>query len=76
MKNRDSANFMFGLGVVALIAIIILNLAVGGWSVDVILSWFGKDIPFLADSLIGLFTAEFSVPIAIVGKILLMFGIF
>jgi hypothetical protein len=55
---------------------LILNLTVGGWSVDAILSWFGKDIPFLADTVIGLFVAELSIPVAIVGSILKAFGVF
>lgn len=61
----------------SLIAIIpILNLIIGGWSIDVILSWFAKDIPWIADVAIGLFAAEISVPIAIIGKILSAFGVF
>jgi hypothetical protein len=52
------------------------NIFLGGWSVDTILSWFGKDIPFYADAIIGLFIAELSFPIAIIGTILKAFGIF
>lgn len=66
---------MKGYGLI-FIFILLLNLAVGGWSVNEILSWFGKDIPFIADSVIGLFAGEFSIPIAIIGKILMVFGVF
>ena len=58
------------------IILVITNLTLGGWSVNMILSWFGKDIPFIADSVIGLFVGEFSFPIAIVGSILKAFGVF
>lgn len=56
--------------------VIIFNLAIGGWSINEILSWFGKNIPWLADIIIGLFLAEVSVPIAIIGEILKIFGVF
>lgn len=58
------------------ILILIFNLAIGGWSVNEILSWFGKDIPTFFDVVIGLFLGEVTVPVAIIGKILLAFGVF
>ena len=58
------------------IILVIMNLIFGGWSVNVILSWFGKDIPFIADGVIGLFVGEFSIPVAIIGSILKAFGVF
>lgn len=59
-----------------IIIVLVFNIAIGGWSVNAILSWFGKDILFAADILIGLFIAEFSVPVAVVGEILRYFGVF
>jgi hypothetical protein len=56
--------------------IIALNLTVGTWSVIQILSWFGKTIPLWGSVLIGLFIGEFSVPIAIVGWLLRICGVF
>lgn len=58
------------------VTLLLLNLLVGGWSVHTILGWFGKNIPFMADTLIGFFVAELSFPIAIVGSILKVFGVF
>ena len=56
--------------------IIVFNVCLGGWSVDCILSWLNKDIPFIFDIIIGLFTGQFTVPIVIVGRILKSFGVF
>ncbi len=63
-----------GCGTVILV--FILNLAIGGWSVGEILSWFGKDIPTFFDVLIGIFAGEISIPVAIIGRILIMCGVF
>ena len=42
-----------------------LMYAVGsGLSVDYILSWFSKDIPFIADMIIGIFVSAISIPVA------------
>lgn len=54
--------------------ILLFNLALGGWSVDVILGLFEKDIPWYGDLLIGLIVAELSVPVALVIVILQFFG--
>lgn len=62
--------------VVVFLLLVAFNITVGAWSVIEILSWFGKSIPLWANVLIGLFTAELSVPIAIVGYILKSFGVF
>jgi hypothetical protein len=40
------------------------------------LSWFGKDIPIIADIIIGLFVGEVSIPVAIIGWILKICGVF
>jgi hypothetical protein len=58
------------------IGVIVLNTVLGGWSIDCILNWLGKDIPFFFDMIIGLFIAELSVPVAIIGQILRAFGVF
>jgi hypothetical protein len=63
-------------GCVGITAIMIINAMIGGWAVDMILSWFGKSLPFCADMVIGLFTGELAIPIAIVGNILRFFGVF
>lgn len=64
------------LGCLPVILVLLFNLSIGGWSVSYILNWFGKDIPMLADVVIGLFVAEISVPIAVVGWILKLCGVF
>jgi len=56
--------------------VLAFNIIVGTWSVVEILSWFGKSIPLWADVLTGLFVAEFSVPVAIGGYLLKLFGVF
>ena len=56
--------------------ILILNITVGTWSVIEILSWFGKSIPLIANLIIGLFVGEFSIPVAVVGYLLKVFGVF
>jgi len=64
------------IGFFGLIVIMLINLTVGAWSVVEILSWFGKSIPMVANVAIGLFLGEFSIPLAIVGKILKVCGVF
>lgn len=49
---------------------------ISGLSVDYILSWFSKDIPFITDMIIGIFVSAISMPVAIVGWILRLFGVF
>ena len=58
------------------IAILLINITVGAWSVIEILSWFDKSIPLWASVLSGLFVGEFSIPVAIVGWFLKLFGVF
>lgn len=64
------------LGCFIVLFFFILNITVGTWSVIEILSWFGKTIPIWGSILIGLFVGEFSIPIAIIGWILRMCGVF
>jgi len=58
------------------VLVLIFNLLVGGWSVNQILMWFGKDISAWADILLGVFVAQISFPVAVVGWILRYFGVF
>jgi len=58
------------------VSILLINITIGAWSVNEILSWFSKSIPFWADGLIGLFVGQFSIPIAVIGMILRVFGVF
>jgi hypothetical protein len=63
-------------GFIFVLFLLILNITVGAWSVIEILSWFGKSIPLWANALIGLFVGEFSIPVAIIGWILKICGVF
>lgn len=64
------------LGIFGIALIMLINLTIGAWSVIEILSWFGKSIPTIASVIIGLFVGEFSVPVAIVGWLLRICGVF
>lgn len=76
MLKRTRNRFNTNSGCLSIILIVLFNVLAGAWSVNEILSWFGRSVPFIADMLIGLFVAEFSVPVAIVGYILKTFGVF
>ncbi len=53
---------------------IIIQMSLGAWSVDFLLNYFlNKDIPFWADCVIGLFTAEITFPVAIIVWIISLF---
>lgn len=54
---------------------VVVNLLVGGWSVDYLLSAIGKNIPFLWDAVIGLLIGELSIPAAVVVAVLKKFGV-
>ena len=79
MKNK---NFLYHewriptVGCLIFVLVLAINLTIGAWSVSEILSWFGKDIPKLFDMLIGAITGEATIPIAAVGYILKICGIF
>jgi len=69
-KENGIANLGCCLGV------LILNLILGSWSINVILLQFlGKTIPWIGAALIGLVAGEISVPVAIVITILKWFGV-
>ena len=73
MKNYRSVTF---LGCMMQILIFIGYLGLGTWSSHTILSWFNKDIPMIADMIIGLVVGSITIPVAIVGYILQVFGVF
>lgn len=56
--------------------VLAINVTVGAWSVIQILSWFGKSIPIWGAVLSGLFIGEFSIPVAVVGWVLRVCGVF
>lgn len=58
------------------IALFIFNIKVGAWSVAVILSWFNIAAPGVVNGLLGLFLGEFTVPAALLGKLLQFIGLF
>ena len=58
------------------LVILTINATIGAWSIIQILSWFGKSVPMIANIILGLFVGEISIPIAIVGYILKICGIF
>ena len=62
-------------GCFTVVLLLLINLSIGAWSVIEILSWFGKSIPLLGSMVIGLFAGQVSIPVAIVGWILKLFGI-
>lgn len=55
------------------VVFVIGYLSLVGWSVDFLLSFFDKDIPFVADFIIGLFLGAVTISIAIVMKIIGLF---
>ena len=59
-----------------MIIISLINISIGAWSISEILSWFGKSIPLIGSAIIGLFAGEISIPVAIIGWILKICGIF
>jgi hypothetical protein len=75
-NNSVSDKAICGVNCGCIIVILIINLFAGAISVNYILSWFDKYIPLWADAIIGLFVAEISVPVAIVGWILKICGVF
>lgn len=55
---------------------ILLNALIGGLSINAIGGWIGINIPFIGDMIIGTLSSTISVPIAIIGWILRLFGVF
>jgi hypothetical protein len=72
-KYRSSDNSVAGIQRGCYIVILAFNLFFGGWSVNYLLDIFmGKMIPFFWAMVIGLFTGQFSVPVALIVWILKM----
>ena len=63
MKSKNDYQYSCG----CYLMMLIFNIFVGGWSISYLLEIFAsKIIPFWGSCLIGLFTAQVSVPVAIV----------
>ena len=75
MKRYSTYDWSWGTIIVAIVLIIIIVLS-GGWSSNYILQLFGKDIPFVFDIIIGVFTGQVIIPIAVVVYILKLCGVF
>jgi hypothetical protein len=73
LSNKvDGVSINCGCG----IALLVFNLVLGGWSVNYLLDViFEKTIPFFWAMVIGLFSGQFTVPIAIIVKILEAFNV-
>lgn len=70
MTTKDEMNVRVGCGCL----ILLLNLLLGGWSVDYLLQFLGKNIHWIGDVLIGLVIGQFTIPIALVIWLLQLFG--
>lgn len=70
MTTKDEMNVRVGYGCL----ILLLNLLLGGWSVDYLLQFLGKNIHWIGDVLIGLVIGQFTIPIALVIWLLQLFG--
>lgn len=64
------------IGCLTIIAVAAINITVGTWSVIEILSWFGKSIPLIGSIIIGCIGSAVTVPVAIIGYLLQLFGVF
>ena len=74
MFDREAGTFS-GCGCLVWLAVIASNLTLGGMSVNYLLEvWFGRNISWIGDVVIGLFVAELSVPAVIVTWLLRYFG--
>lgn len=60
----------------SILATLIVNLTIGTWSVVEILSWFSIKVPLIACIVIGIFAGTVSIPVAIVGWVLKICGVF
>lgn len=69
--ERDTTKVQCGCSLV----ILLMNVILGGWSVNLLLDLFGKNIPFFWDVVIGLILGQFTIPAALVVKILQMLGV-
>lgn len=66
----------FCVGCLIQIAFIVLYIWLGAISVEYILSWVNKDIPMFGDIIVGLIGGSVTIPVAIIGWILKLFGVF
>jgi len=58
-----------------MIIILIVNVLLGAWSVNVLLGLFDKVIPLIGAIFIGIVAGEITIPLAIIVAILQAFGI-
>ena len=71
MKARAT----FTIGCMPIIMILLFNFTIGGLALDYILGYFGKNIPFIADALIGTFLGELTIPVALIMWLLQLVGV-
>lgn len=56
-------------------AVLIINTTIGGWCFGYVLeALLGKDVPWYADALAGLFLGQFMIPAAVISWILKLCG--
>lgn len=60
----------------SILVTLLITGALGGMSLEYILSWFGKTAPTLLDFVLGVFGYELTIPVALMGWILKCFGVF
>ncbi|WP_436513603.1 hypothetical protein [Clostridium thermobutyricum] len=63
MAKRHSCSG-YGCFLVPIFLVLIFNILIGGWSIGEILNLGGINLNFYIRGLIGLFVAEFTIPIA------------
>lgn len=56
--------------------VVIVHVAISTWSIIEILSWFGKQINIILALIVGVFLGGFTIPVAVVGWILKLCGVF
>lgn len=67
MRRGAAAGFgLFGFGLLGCLGVLALNLTIGGMAFDYSLMFLvGKDVPWYADAIAGLFLGELAIPLAI-----------
>ena len=70
VRIRFNSSGGCGLILMIILLLLIFNIFIGGWSIEVILGWLGIKIPFWISGAVGIVAGEFTVPVAVVGSIL------
>jgi len=74
-NGRSSNGGKIGCG--CFIAVLLINIIAGAWSVNFLLTTFGKTaIAYVWAALIGLIAGEITIPVAVIVKILKLCGAF